>query len=200
VFGLSFHFYYVTKLVSTRPNILCTNKDKFDEDQAKKDLKQYCFWGKVNVARDWAYRNIKNRIVAESFIEDKSNKDGSINDYKFFCFNGRVEFVAVDVGRFGDHWRNLFDRDGQYIPKSYGYPGKGKSSLTLPDNYSEMVCLAEIFAKHFPFVRVDFYDVEGKRIVFGELTFYPHSGYGIFYPDQFDLELGEKFNLPAKRC
>ena len=59
-----------------------------------------------------------------------------------------------------------------------------------PECLEEMLSYAEILSKPFPFVRVDFYEVDG-HVYFGELTFTPTGCLGTYYTEKADLELGE---------
>lgn len=153
--------------------------------------------GQINAGREWAYRGIKKtRIIIEKYLEDiDPNLDGqshneSLTDYKFFCFDGKPYCVQVDSGRFDDHRQNFYDMDWKSLGVHCTYPeGDG---VEKPHNFERMIRIAEQLSSEFPFVRVDLYNVNGA-IYFGELTFYPSSGYGRFHPDSFDIELGKLF-------
>lgn len=127
-----------------------------------------------------------------------SNGEKGLLDYKFFCFNGRVEFIYVmgerSIGNkvsVAIYNRDFSRLDVQRI---------GDSVLTdihRPNNFLEMRRIAEILSKDFPHVRVDLYD-NNEQINFGELTFYNASGYMKYSPDQFDYIMGELFKLPRR--
>lgn len=98
--------------------------------------------------------------------------------------------MQVDTGRFEGHCQNFYDMNWRSLGVHCTYPeGEGVST---PDGFEEMKIIAAQLSKEFPFVRVDLYNVGGK-IYFGEITFYPSSGYGKFKPEAFDEELGERF-------
>jgi hypothetical protein len=119
-----------------------------------------------------------------------NNIDNGIVDYKFFCFNGTPFCVQVDSSRYIGHRQNFFDMEWQQLKVHCSYPeGEG---VEMPPHFQQMKEVASKLSSDSPFVRVDLYDVGGK-VYFGELTFYPSSGYGTFHPDSFDYELGEKF-------
>lgn len=144
--------------------------------------------------REWPYYSgKKHRIIFEQFI---STPEGELADYKFFCFNGRVEFVYVMGGReIGNSVKvSIFDREFHKLPvRRVGdeeYPDAKR-----PGCYEDMIQIAEILSADFPHVRVDLYDWEGT-VCFGELTFFNASGYMQYDPDAFDEEIGKKFELP----
>lgn len=117
-------------------------------------------------------------------------------DYKFFCFNGHVEFLYVmgdrDVGKRVKV--SFFDREFRKL--SILREGDDElNGVTCPLQYSEMVKIAETLSAVFLHVRVDLFNLNG-RILFGELTFYNASSYMKYKPDSFDLEMGEKWSLP----
>lgn len=115
-----------------------------------------------------------------------------LTDYKFFCFNGQPYCVQVDTGRFDGHHQNYYDMQWQSLGVHCTYP-EGEPQ-TCPQNFDEMKRMASQLSADFPFVRVDLYNISGK-IYFGELTFYPSSGYGKFHPENFDVELGTQFDV-----
>lgn len=145
--------------------------------------------GKVSSGREWAYSGMGNtRIIIERYLEDAQN--GELTDYKFFCFKGEPYCVQVDTGRFDDHHQNYFDMQWKSLGVHCTYP-EGEPQEE-PQNFDEMKHMAAQLSADFPFVRVDLYNINGK-IYFGELTFYPSSGYGKFHPDKFDFQLGKEF-------
>lgn len=147
-----------------------------------------------SMTREWAYESsLKSKIVIEKYLEEKSNKDNAIDDYKFFCFDGVVKYLVVDVDRYTGHKRNFYDGDWTLLNVSSDCPNADRP-LNKPLGFEEMISAAEKLSKGFPFVRVDLYFTNNK-IVFGEMTFYPWSGYVQFKPDSFDYELGEHFNI-----
>lgn len=147
-----------------------------------------------SMTREWAYESsLKSRIIIEKYLEEKSNKDNAIDDYKFFCFDGVVKYLVVDVDRYTGHKRNFYAGDWTLLNVSSDCPNVDRP-LNKPLGFEEMISVAEKLSKGFPFVRVDLYFTNNK-VVFGEMTFYPWSGYVQFKPDSFDYELGEHFNI-----
>lgn len=136
--------------------------------------------------REWAYYGLKNKLIVEEYLENHSNPEGGIDDYKFFCFNGKPIYYVVDHNRFVNHQRNFYDISGKFLDVNTDHQNLG-DVLLKPKNFDRMVEISKVLSKEFPFVRVDLYNVEGE-IRFGELTFYPWSGYVPFSPDSFDFE------------
>lgn len=150
------------------------------------------------ISREWAYKGAKeSRIVVEKFLEDKSNADGSINDYKFLCFDGKFRYLWVDTGRYSDFKRGWWDENLNPIKVHDNRPLMDPP-IDLPENIQEMISLSEKLAAGFPHARIDWYNIGGK-IIFGEITFYSWSGYSIFDPDSFDFEMGKYFNIDYKK-
>ena len=120
------------------------------------------------------------------------DKQKSLTDYKFFCFNGEPFCVQVLPGRYDDHHQNLYDMPWKSLGVRCTYP-KGEEQ-EQPKNFDEMKRVAAQLSSDFPFVRVDLYNTQDK-VCFGAMTFYLSSGYGKFLPERFDFYLGEKFTL-----
>lgn len=155
-------------------------------------------WLKKNystTSREWAYSEASRdpKIIVEEYLEPKTGSE--LNDYKFFCFNGVCKFFKIDSGRFSEHKATYFSPSGELIEVT---ESKYSNDLELIDlsqtRLDEMISIAEKISRDLPFVRVDLYDLE-NRIVFGEMTFYPMSGYGYFTPDSFDYEVGRYFSI-----
>lgn len=170
--------------------VFLINKKNLDIKKLKKQTKG---WTKKSNSRwdgrEYAYNKIKGKILIEEMLE---NKGKHINDYKIMCFNGQPKYIILDVDRFTNHKRNIYDLEWNHLKintdKEFTTHEQPK-----PENFDEMISLATTLSKDFPFVRVDLYNIEGK-IYFGELTFYPWSGYVSFSPDDFDFKLGDLFD------
>lgn len=174
--------------------LICKDKSKFDFLKARrileKSLKTNCYLS----TSEWVYKNISPRILCEEIVEDPCHSD--LRDYKFMCFNGKVKCSFVCSGRntlSGLHV-TFYDREWNIMPFERNHPVE-KRGIDKPQNYEEMVYLAEKLSSGIPFLRVDFYDVSGK-IYFGELTFYPGSGFEKFKPREWDDILGDWIELP----
>lgn len=143
--------------------------------------------------REWAYWGIPTGIVVEELLVNRENPKAGINDYKIFCYNGHAKYIIVDVDRYIGHKRNFYDTDWNNLHIESDCPPSDRE-IEKPDNLKEMLKIAEKLSGDFPYVRVDLYSVEGK-VYFGELTFYPWSGYVQFVPDEWDFKFGKEFML-----
>jgi hypothetical protein len=135
------------------------------------------------------YKNIVPRIICEHLLKPS---DGVLLDFKFFCFGGKPTYVQVDIDRHTNHTRNFYDRNWVKQDFSVCYPMTDKV-VPRPAELEEMWALATKLSEGFEFVRVDFYNVDG-RIYFGEVTFHPGSGYEPFSSFEADLNMGKLIN------
>ncbi len=174
-------------------NLFCKDKNKFNVEEAKSKLNDWMNLSGKSLGREWAYENIIPKIICEKYLD--SNKKEGINDYKFICFKGQVEIIVVDENRFGNHVRNFYNKNWEFLNTFSDIKNSRINIIKKPEFINEMIQITKKLAKDFPTVRVDLYYVN-KKIYFGELTFYPWSGYVNFYPDEFDYTLGNKFILP----
>ncbi|MFT6989209.1 MAG: hypothetical protein ACJASL_001177 [Paraglaciecola sp.] len=151
-----------------------------------------CDFGRFS-GEPW-YSKIPPRIIVEEFISNDTNERP--RDYKFHVFkneDGFVTYLAVDFDRGDGMTRNFYDRNGTRLPFGCNHPTNEKS-IDEVKNLQKMFDLAEELASDFDYVRVDFYNVDGK-IYFGELTFAPQSGFNLFYPPLYDFEFGSHWQL-----
>jgi len=140
--------------------------------------------------REWAYRGIKPNILVEKMLP---SAEGIVpEDYKFFVFKGKTRVIQVDYARFSSHKRSLYREDWSLLPVRFIYAQAGE--VAAPQHLSEMLVLAETIGASFDFVRVDLYSTP-LGIFFGEATFYPEAGKGVFFPSTFDLELGKLWEI-----
>ena len=175
--------------------LICTDKSGVEWSTARRKienaLKTNYYWRN----REWPYKGVKPRIIAEDYMVDESGKE--LKDYKFFCFDGKVRFYKIDFDRFIEHHSNYYDREGRFLPfGEAALPPVREKELHLPTNFQEMIQIAEKLSKGIPFVRIDLYNVNG-RIYFGEITFFPASGMGQFTSYEWDEKIGEMLKLPS---
>ena len=170
-------------------NILVNDKNKLDISVTRKQLKK---WLKEDFSlfnAEPQYHYIPRKIVCEKHLGEK------LIDYKFFCFNGKVDFYYVSEGLLDDRTARMkhYLRDGAVAP--FQRQGYADAHFTYDDAVKKMIEYAEILAAEFVFVRVDFFLV-GESIYFAELTFTPGGGYNELTPSSCLLELGRKLKLP----
>jgi hypothetical protein len=170
---------------------LIFDKSSVEFEEIKKLTQSWLNFDYAKFGREWVYEDVPRKIVVEELLT--SSEDEIPEDYKFFCFHGRVEMIQIDLGRFKNQRRNLYNRDFQLFDATCLYPNSEKK-ITKPQNLEEMIEVAESLASEFDFIRVDLYSVSGE-IYFGELTNFPGNGFIAYQPDSFDFELGKKLKL-----
>lgn len=176
--------------------VLCKDKKTFDKAKAKaiidSGLKNNFFYD----SREWPYKNVKPRIIAEQYMEN--NYGSELLDYKLLCFNGKVKCSFICLNRNSKNGLNVdfYDNNWEIMPFERHYPRSGITT-NKPKNFNKMIEFAEKLSKNIPFVRVDFYEINGA-LFFGELTFFPGAGFEEFTPESFDYLLGSWINLPSK--
>lgn len=173
--------------------VICKDKSTFDKAAAREKLncskKRSYYW----YNREWQYKHLKHRILAEEYLTDASG-DGLI-DYKFFCFDGKPEFMFIATGRATGNTRfDFFDMDFQWIPVKQHYPNADVRP-SKPAHFEEMKELAQKLSQGLKHVRVDFF-LANDQVYFGELTFVHFGGYERFEPSQYDYEFGKLLTLP----
>lgn len=178
--------------------ILCDDKNKFDLEDAKKRLAKALENDWYLAGREWCYKNIKNRyIMVEPYLTDSNGKIP--NDYKLHFINGKLAFIYVSYDRKGVNDRCVYDEKWNRLPfawvlKSSYRENMNTSDVPCPKTLSKMVELGNKIASIFKYVRVDFYDVDGK-LYFGEITLYHGSGYDTFFPKEYDEYFGNMLQL-----
>lgn len=171
--------------------IICREKNKLDVSAARKKiercLKTNYFW----LGREWPYKNVKPRILAEKYLGDSVNP---INDYKIYAFNGSAKFMMINQDR-GIHTKaDYYDRNFKELDFTWGYD-HSVIRPQKPVNFELMFELADSLSNGLPEIRVDFYEIAGK-VYFGELTFFDGSGFDPIIPKEWDVKLGEYIEIP----
>lgn len=178
--------------------VICRDKDKLDRKDAIKKLKKGLKTNYFYQNREWAYKNVKPRIIAERYMTNDSNSAvDELSDYKWFCFDGepKAMFIATDRFAEGEETKfDFYDMDFNHLPFTNGHPNASKP-ISKPAGFGTMKELARKLSRGIPHVRVDFYDVNGQ-IYFGELTFFHWSGTMPFEPEEWDYKFGEWLMLP----
>ncbi len=177
--------------------VICRDRAAFDPEQARKKLKKALKHSTYWFGREWPYKGLKPRVIAEPYLEDSECEE--LRDYKFFCFDGVVKCFKIDFDRFILHRANYYSREGNLLEIGEQVcPPDHHREIKIPDNIGKMIELAETLTQGYPFLRADFYDVNGN-IYFGELTFFPDSGMGEFTYEGNDILLGSWITLPNEK-
>ena len=176
--------------------VIVKDKTTMNKTAAKEKIEAALRQNFYYIGREWPYKDVKPRIIAEQYMED--HVDGELRDYKFFCFGGEPKAMFVASDRASDHVKfDYFDLDFNHLDIKQKYPHAEKP-LRRPVTFDQMIELSKILSKGFPHVRVDFYEVDG-HLYFGELTFYHFSGFMPFEPANWDTIFGEWLELPNKQ-
>ena len=167
--------------------VICKDKEKLDLRYAKMKLNRSLKRNYFYEGREWPYKNVPPRIIAEQYMEDESGKE--LKDYKIFCFDGEPKLIQVDFGRFDVHRRNLYTTDWEYIDASIKYPKDPNTQIPRPAGLGEMLEAAAKLSEGIPHVRVDLYSIN-EKIYFGELTLYHGGGMEKFTPEELGRQMG----------
>ena len=179
--------------------VIVKDKAKLDIDSARHkietSLKRNFYWH----GREWPYKNVRPRIIAEEYIFDADNVSKPIDNYKFFCSKGNcfAFYVAIGGGHNSGMSLTYFDREKNRLPVSHYTFSPAKDEIVLPVEIDEMIELAELLSSDLYFGRIDFYCVNG-RIYFGEITFFPDSGLLKYTPEEYDDIWGNYIELPIE--
>jgi len=180
-------------------NWIVRDKEREDERRIRRQFREWMAENHYAKSREWPYRGMTPRIVAEELLLDE---DGRIpSDFKLHCFNGRVECIQVDLDRDTAHRRNFYDPAWQRLPFVWTeWEGSaplwpGGRDVERPGALPEMIRLAETLSKDFPYARIDLFYCRG-RVYFGEITFFHGGGFERFDPPEWDRKLGERLALP----
>lgn len=174
-------------------NFVCRDKSAVDFARLRRTATAWLGENFYRLERERQYRDIRPRLIVESYLEDDS---GGLRDYKFPCFYGEPHLLQVIGGRDGGATENFYDRQWNSLPiEEKGFPN-ALARIPRPEHLDGMFMLAAKLSSDFPFVRVDLYYADGK-IYFGELTFTPACGLITYKPSAVDYELGSMLDLSA---
>lgn len=176
--------------------IICKDKNKIDKEKVCKQLNMSFKQNLYKALREWPYKNVKKRIIAEQYMVDESGYE--LKDYKVFCFNGEPKMIDVDYNRSLNHQRNLYTPEWERINATLGYPSDETKEISKPKALNEILNFARLLSKGIPHVRVDFYIIN-DTVYFGELTFFHGSGFEKTHPKSFDKKMGDWLVLPEKQ-
>ena len=183
--------------------VVCKNKATLDKQKTIKSLKSSLSQDIYKNLREWPYKNVPKRIIAEQYMTDGSSKD--LPDYKFFCFDGEPKYCQVIRDRHTKETIDFYDMEWNHMPFIGLNPvvsncqtlvvSNGKTPVAKPMHLDKMIEICQKLSKDIPFSRIDLYVINDKEY-FGEITFYPASGMGTFTPDEWNYRLGDLLNLP----
>lgn len=182
---------------------VCVDKSLFDFKSAAHELGVAMHRNWYWQGREWAYRDCVPKIIVEEYIQEPGKL--TPNDYKFYCFDGKVEIIQADMDRFTlNHKEQWFSTDWQSLGDWDRYLVADEELIPRPFLLDQMIDLSEKLAADFPHVRVDWYCIE-DCLIFGELTFYTGGGFDPFHAkedkrsDRLDIHLGNCFKLDGLR-
>lgn len=178
--------------------VICTDYNNFDKKSAISRLSRSLNGSNYNTFREWPYKNVRKRVIAEKFMKDLASDSIDLTDYKFYCFNGQPKYCQVIRDRHIKESIDFYDTEWTLMP-FVGLNPKCKNGDTpqpKPINLDIMLDICKKLSKDIPFVRVDLYEIN-QHVYFGELTFFPASGFGRFTPSEWDKILGDLIVLPS---
>lgn len=177
--------------------VICKDKESFDLLSFKKKYSKIMRRNFYNRSREWPYKNITPRIIVDELLEDNTfiNKETTLIDYKFWCFNGEPKIMYVTV-KSSEIFENFYDTNFNPVDINHGFP-RHVPEFEKPKNFEKMLDLSRILAKktETSFVRIDFFNINGS-IFFGEFTFFDWGGLRPFSDKDTDLILGKMIKLP----
>lgn len=173
--------------------VVVKDKNKLDKAAAKKKINKSLRRNYYYSGREWPYKNVKPRIIVEKYMQDIKNKD-ELTDYKVMCFGGKPKMIFTCTERFSEGLKvTFFDLHWNKMPFERHYPSS-KKDIPKPRNFKKMLNLSEKLASGIPFVRMDWYEINGE-LYFGEYTFYPGGGMEEFTPEIWDTKIGNMVDL-----
>lgn len=178
--------------------VICKDKSSLDIDNARKKITRSLSFNYYWRSREWPYKNVKPRIIAEQYMEDSQTAE--LRDYKIFAFDGKVKalFVASDRNKKGEEVKfDYFDENFNHLDLRQAHPMANKK-IAKPVNFEKMKELAAKLSQGLPEARCDFYEVDGK-VYFGEITFFHHGGNVAFHPSSWDEVFGSWIKLPSEK-
>lgn len=174
--------------------VIVSNKSKLNKEAARKKIEQSLKRNYYLYAREWPYKNVKARIIAEEYLDDNGHVPV---DYKISCFNGEPYKIMVCVDRDKDEPTKFysFDWDWNLLRHNkWGKEAKDNTVCKRPEKLEKMYEIAKILSKDIPFVRIDLYEVN-NQIYFGEMTFFPDSGFDKNLDPEIDKMYGDMLVL-----
>ena len=177
--------------------VICKEKNNLDIVNAKKRLIRSFKTDIAKKLKEWPYKNVPKKIIAEEYITNGIDKD--LPDFKWYCFNGEPKYCQVIRNRNSNKTIDFYDKDWNHQDFTGLNPTKEHvfKPVPKPKNLEEHIKIAKELSRDIPFVRVDLYEANDKTY-FGELTFFPASGFGKFKPEEWNEKIGNLINLPTQ--
>lgn len=173
---------------------ICKNRESFDLGLEKVKFETALKNNFYLYSREWPYKNVHPRIIAEEYMED--DKGEGLKDYKFYCFNGVPKYLYVSQG-LDNHKTarvSFITMDWKKAPFGRADYREFETIPQKPQKFDEMINIAKKLSKGRPFLRVDLYEINGN-VYFSELTLFPCGGLMPFVPSEWDRELGDMIEL-----
>ena len=176
--------------------VVCKDKKKFNQKMARKKINKCMdknfYWS----SREWPYKNVKPRIIVEQYM---SSFGDNPDDYKVHCFNGKPKIILVCKDRFNQNGmsEDFFDTKWRHLDLKRPNQKTSQELISKPVKLEEILSYSKELSKDIPFLRIDFYIIDGK-VYFGELTFFPASGLRPFVPEEWDKKMGKMIKLEDK--
>jgi hypothetical protein len=176
-------------------NVFCRDRATFDQMHALNMLRSWQRQNYFYKYREWQYRSLRSRIIAERLMFDTNHCHRVVSDYKIFCFNGQPKVLGVNTDRWGDTRHDFFDTDWNPVDYGLAFAPRSDPPLPKPNDLKGILETASSLSKGFAFVRVDLYRYDG-RIIFGEMTFSPQAGEVQIQQPEADALFGSWLRLP----
>lgn len=176
--------------------VVCRDKSKLNYNEVRKKLRKGLKRTYIIQNREYPYKNVARRIIAEQYLENSASPTSPLVDYKFFCFNGEPRYCQVIQDRNTKETIDFFDMEWNH-QEFIGLNPRAVHAIVCPrkpQSFETMKQIAKALSQGIPFSRIDLYDINGKPY-FGEITFFPASGMGMFTPNKYDEILGEMIQL-----
>lgn len=179
--------------------VICRDKHKFSKEDARKKINHLLKRNYYLCSREWPYKNVQPRILAEQYLEDNAERE-ELTDYKIHCYNGVPKVVQIISNRFAESGmcNDHYTTDWERLDLRRSHYRNAEEGSKRPDELPQLLESAAILSNGIPYIRVDFYIVN-HRIYFGELTFFPASGFNPFDPEYYDGLFGSWIKLPIDK-
>lgn len=179
--------------------VICKDKKILIRSEAEAKLKASLKRDFYYLGREWPYKNVPHKIIAEQYINPMPNVS-DLTDYKWFCFDGEPKFCQVIQNRSKKETIDFFDAEWNH-QEFVGFNPVADTAADLPPRPSHLnahLSIARELSKDIPFSRIDLYETS-ENTYFGEVTLYPYSGLGSFKPEKYNEILGEIIKLPGDK-